>query len=125
VKVILGGNQLIDCPTLLSYRGASVLRVLFSPFRLELRVPADLPGAPNPELLQHVTTDRSDAIFSPGDYAVAIATLLDPATEAAHLRLDLRPLGINIFDDPGGLHVGNNVFVGNVIEGAAVAINLA
>lgn len=90
-----------------------------------LRVPADLPGAPNPELLQHVTTDRSDAIFSPGDYAVAIATLLDPATEAAHLRLDLRPLGIDTFDDPGGLHVGNNVFVGNVIEGAAVAINLA
>jgi hypothetical protein len=122
VRVILGGNNLIDCPTLLAYRGAPVLRVLFNPFHLELNVPEDVPGPP-PAVLRHVSTERSDAIFAGGDQAVAIATLLDP--ETAHLHLDLRPLGINIYDDLSGLHVGNNLFSGNVVQGAAVAINLA
>jgi hypothetical protein len=124
VRVVLGGNNLINCPTLLAYRGAPLLRVLFNPFRLELNVPPDLPGAPNPVALRHVTTERSDAVFAGGDQAVAIATLLDPASDSAHLHLDLRPLGINIYDDLTGLHVGNNLFAGNVVEGAAVAINL-
>ena len=125
MRVILGGNRFIDCPTLLAFRGAPILRVLFNPLRIELNVPPDLPGAPHAAVLRHVTTERSDAIFSPGDYAIAIATLLDAATETAHVVLDLRPIAINIYVDPGGLHIGDNVFGGNVIEGAAVAINLA
>jgi hypothetical protein len=102
-----------------------MLRVLFHPILVEINLPPDLPNAPIPLELRHVTTERSDAVFTGGDQAVAIATLLDPPTDSAHLHLDLWPLGINIYDDLSGLHVGNNLFSGNVVERAAVAINLA
>jgi len=125
VRVILGGNLFVNCPTLIAYRGVPTLRVMLNPLRIDLNIPPNLPGAPNPAILRHVLTDRSEAIFGPGDYAIATATLLDPPTETVHLGLDLRPIGINIYVDPAGLHVGNNVFAANVVEGAAVAINLA
>lgn len=125
MRVILGGNHFIDCPTLIAHRGEPLLRVLFNPLRIDLNLPADLPNAPSPTLLRHVLTDGSETIFSPGENAIAIATLLDPATETAHLFLDLRYIGMNIFVDPGGLHIGTNVFTANAVQGAEVAINLA
>lgn len=51
-----------------------------------------------------------------------MATLIDADT--VNLALDLRPIGMNIVADLRGLHIGSNLFVGNVIEGAAVGINL-
>jgi len=75
--------------------------------------------------LRHVTTERSDAVFTSVNHAVAIATVLDSKTNTVHLRLDLRPIGINIYDDVSGLHVGTNLFSGNVVKGAGTAINLA
>jgi hypothetical protein len=125
VKVILGGNHFIDCPILLAYKGTPMLRVLFHPLRVELNLPPDLPAAPHPPVVRHVTTERSDAIFSAGDHAIAIATLLDPATDTAHLLLDLRPVGLNIYDDLAGLHIGDNLITRNEVQGAGIAINLA
>ncbi|MBI4269165.1 MAG: hypothetical protein HY615_02445 [Candidatus Rokubacteria bacterium] len=52
-----------------------------------------------------------------------MATLFDAGT--VHLKLDLRPLGITIYDDADGLHIGQNVFSGNVVDRSAVAISLA
>lgn len=124
MTVILGGNQFIDCQNILSYRGQAVLRVLVNPLRVEINAPADIPGAPNPVVLRNVQSERSFGVFTTGDRAVALATLLDPEREIVHLTLDLRPLGMNIYDDPQGLHVGNNLFSMNVIEGAATAISL-
>ena len=40
------------------------------------------------------------------------------------LRLDLRLIGINVFDDAEGLHIGGNSFRGNRISNAATAISL-
>jgi hypothetical protein len=117
VKVILGSNEFIDCPTLLAYKGKPVLRVTVNPLRVAFDPP---PGVPSVEL-RHVTTDRSDAIIS-GEQAIAIATLVDANT--VHLAVDLRPIGMNIVADAGGIRIGNSLFVGNVIDGMAVGINL-
>jgi len=65
---------------------------------------------------------QSYAVFWEREHALAIATLLDAQT--AHLRIDLRPLGINVYDDADGLHIGKNTFAGNAVSRAAVAINL-
>lgn len=127
MKVTLGGNVLIDCPTLLAFKGQPIVRVTTNPFDLELKLPDDLPGPRDQALPQKVRTEHSDAvvILGPGDHAVAIAILLSPSTQEVYLRLDLRPVGINIFDDQAGLHVGSNLFVGNTVERSEVAINLA
>jgi hypothetical protein len=124
LRVILGGNQFIDCHILMSIRGTPLLRVSFNPLHVELTIPDDLPRPSSQLELKHVTTERSDAVFASDNHAVAVATLLDPETSTAHLLLDLRPIGINIFDDVSGLHIGTNLFSGNVVKGAGVAINL-
>ena len=123
--MILGGNEFIDCHSLVSIRGTPLLRVSLSPLRIELTIPPDLPKPPTQLELRHVTTERSDAVFTSVNHAVAIATVLDSKTNTVHLRLDLRPIGINIYDDVSGLHVGTNLFSGNVVKGAGTAINLA
>jgi len=126
VRVTLGGNVLIDCSTLLAFKGQPVVRVTTNPFDLQLNIPDDLPGQRNQALPEKVRTEHSDAVafLTSGNYAVAIAVLLSPLTQSVYLRLDLRPLGINIFDDQAGLHVGSNVLVGNIVERSEVAISL-
>lgn len=99
--------------------------------RLEIATPKDLPsgrsvrvdetGATPVEHVKVVATTTTFAVFWDED-ALALATLLKPGT--VHLKLDLRPLGINIYDDPLGLHIGQNTFSGNQISHSAVAINL-
>jgi hypothetical protein len=68
-----------------------------------------------------VASEKSVAIFW-DDAPLAIATLLDPDTVS--LRLDLRLIGINLFDDALGLHVGNNVFARNNVVGCETALAL-
>lgn len=124
MTVILGGNRFIDCQNILSYKGQPVLRVRTSPLHVEINPPPDIPGVPNPVVLRNVQSERSFGVFTTGDRAVALATLLDPEKQIVHLTLDLRPLGMNIYDDPQGLHVGSNLFSMNVVDRAATAINL-
>ena len=132
MTVILGGNRVVDCPTILAYEGTPVLRVVLGPLRIEFQTPSKLrigrpivvdeAGVHPPDAAATVVTDRSFSVFS-GDHAILIATLLDADT--VHLKLDLRPVGMNIFDDVAGFHVGQNVFSGNEVRNCAVAINLA
>ena len=100
-----------------------MLNVEVSPVRIELEIPRDATAKAELPELKEVSHEGYSGVFTKEDQAVAIATLLAPDT--VHLKLDLRPLGINIYDDPSGLHVGRNLFSGNVVEGAAAAINLA
>jgi hypothetical protein len=123
LKVILGTNYFIDCASILSHKGRSVLSVEANPVRIELEIPPDAAAKTDKPEIKEVSREGYSGVFTKEDQAVAIATLLTP--DVIHLKLDLRPLGMNIFDDPSGLHVGRNVFSGNVIEGAAAAINLA
>jgi hypothetical protein len=117
VKVILGSNEFIDCPTLVAYKGKPVLRVTLNPLRVSLDPPSDLPNVE----LRHVTTERSDAVIA-GNQAIAIGTLID--NDTVHLALDLRPIGMNIVAGATGIRVGKDFYSGNVIERMAVGINL-
>jgi hypothetical protein len=51
-----------------------------------------------------------------------IATLLDETTVS--LRVDLRLIGISLFDDALGLDVGHNPFAGSEITNASTAVAL-
>jgi len=81
----------------------------------------DQKGRSPEDRVRIVATPQSFAVFWENE-ALAVATLLD--AETAHLKLDLRTLGINIYDDPDGLHIGQNIFSENVVSHSAAAINL-
>jgi hypothetical protein len=131
-EVVLGANRFVECGSLLAYKGKCVLGVDFDPLGVRLVTPRDLPSqlwvhvdrdVVRPEdAVRIVKTASSFAVFWK-EYALALATLLSP--EVAHLKLDLRPIGMRVYDDVDGLHIGNNRFSGNVITRAAAAINLA
>jgi hypothetical protein len=129
--VLLGRNRFEECNSILAHKGIPILTVRVDPLRLEIATPKDLPSgrsvrvdetdATPVEHVKVVATATTFAVFWDED-ALALATLLEPGT--VHLKLDLRPLGINIYDDPLGLHIGQNIFSGNHISHSAVAINL-
>jgi hypothetical protein len=130
--VLLDGNRFIDCQSILGYQGRPMLQVSARPLRIELVTPENLPSGLRVRVSQRecdpsndvrvVATDKSFAIFW-REYAVAIAILVE--TDTVHLKLDLRPLGINIYDDFEALHIGSNAFSRNEVRNAATAINLA
>lgn len=132
MKVILGGNSFIDCQTLLAYQGRTIVRVLLDPIRVALNTPNDVAK------VRHLIVDEKSDVhpadaghavagdrcfaFIANDVAVIVAILVNQ--ETVHLRLELRPFGMNIYDDVNGLHIGGNAFRGNEIRNAATAINL-
>lgn len=131
ITVVLGQNRFIDCQSLLAYKGFSILRVAADPVRVELATPDGQSTRPNVRVNQSEANpaDQVRVIQSPVSFAIfmnwralAVATLLEPGV--VHLSLDLRPVGINIYDDVSGLHIGGNTFVGNVVSHSAVGINL-
>ena len=128
--VLLGRNRFVECESILAYKGTPILKVGFDPLRLELATPEGVPsravrvdqkGRSPEDRVRIVATPQSFAVFWENE-ALAVATLLD--AETAHLKLDLRTLGINIYDDPDGLHIGQNIFSENVVSHSAAAINL-
>lgn len=132
MKVILGGNSFIDCQTLVAYQEQAILRVLLDPVRVALNTPTDVPT------VRHLVVDEKSAIypadagrvvagdlcfaFIANDVTIVVAILAEQ--ETVHLRLELRPFGMNIYDDVNGLHIGGNAFRGNEIRNAAIGINL-
>ena len=131
--VAIGSNHFVDCQTLIAVRQHALLRVATAPLRLSLTTPPDLPNGRGVQVVDNqiepdshadvrvVASDTSVAVFW-GEAPLAIATLLDETTVS--LRVDLRPIGIGLFDDALGLHVGRNVFTGNQITNASTAVAL-
>ncbi|MGH7434304.1 MAG: hypothetical protein ACRENE_01355 [Polyangiaceae bacterium] len=131
--VLFGSNRFVDCSTLIASGGQAVLRVLTGPLRVTLATPPNLPsgrtvkvsdnvrGAESSPKVQVVKSDTAVAIFwdqSP----LVIATQLEP--DVVSLRADLRSVGINIFDDAAGLHVGGMQFRNSGVVNASVAFQL-
>lgn len=78
--------------------------------------------APGQHDVRVVPTDRSvTVLFRSFPILIAVA---DQADEVV-LRLDLRPIGINVFDDAAGFHVGGNLLSRNRVSNSATAISLA
>ncbi len=132
--VVVGSNTFAGWETLIGLRGQPLVAIGRDPLRVTLCTPAGLPsgrivrvienqlgGDSSPDV--HVTqTDKSVAIFW-GAMPLLIATVVDDSTIS--LRLDLRPVGINVFDDGGILHIAGNQFARNSFRGTGTAIGLA
>ncbi len=118
--VILGSNRFVDCTNLIGFKSGPLLQIRSSPPEVILNIPLSLVVDDEPQ--QVVRSDTSFSIFK-GDMALAIATQIKE--DVVHLKLDLRPIGINVYDDVAGLHVGHNVFSNNQLERIATAINLS
>ncbi len=133
-SVILGTNRFTNCRTLIAARDLPLLQVELDPLRVSLRIPAGHPsgiyfeivenedrgGGPHPEL-RVVQSPVSVAIFF-REMLLLSATLMEEGT--AHLKVDLRPVGILIFDDHEGLHVGSNLLVRASFTNCMTAISL-
>jgi hypothetical protein len=135
-QILLGSNAFVDCHTLVSLHARPMLRVEGGPLRVSLALPA---GAPSGiefdvfenkimnahgvarEKLRVVAQETSVAVFW-GDMALVIAVVIDATS--THLRVDLRPVGVSLYDDAAGLHVGKNTFSGNKMMHCATAIAL-
>jgi hypothetical protein len=135
-SVIIGTNKLINCRTLIGVKDQPLLQVEFLPLRVSLVPPRNLPSGISFEIIDNITKGmegraNQDLRIVAGETNVSIlwkdflllsATLLDK--ETAHLKLDLRPIGIKIFDDPEGLHVGSNLLANGSILNCMTAISL-
>jgi hypothetical protein len=131
--VAVGSNHFVDCQTIVAVGQHALLQVVASPLRVTLRTPPDLPQgravqvvdnaiAPNAsKSLRVISSDTSVAVFWE-ETPLVIATLIEAAVVS--VRVDLRSIGINLFDDTDGLHVGSNRLTGNQISCASVAITL-
>jgi hypothetical protein len=131
--VVLGSNRFVDCGALVAFRNqGSGLRVETAPLRVTLATPTDLPSgrainvvrneqSPESPHVKIVKSETSVAIFW-DDAPLVIATQLD--AETVNLRADLRPIGINIYDDATGLHIGGMHLSQNAFRGASVAFQL-
>jgi hypothetical protein len=130
ITVELGSNKFIDCGAILALGATPVLALKLNPLRVTLRVPADDGGQvaliDDGKVVtgQGVTTvvdERSFSVFVADQLVLAALVRIE---QVVHLKVDLRPLGLVIYDDIEGLHIGTNVFSGNVISEANVAIAL-
>ena len=135
-SVIIGTNRIANCQILISVRGSPLLQVSHSPLQVSLNLPRDLPSRIFFEIVDNELKRKSPAsIPEPrivkGEKNVSIfwddvlllsATLVDQ--ETVHLKIDLRRLGILIYDDHEGLHVGKNIMAYNSFLNCMTAISL-
>src|SRR5262249_1005538 len=100
--------------------------------RIRLSSPSDLPsgrvanvsddGSSPANHVRVVASPTSFAIFWDED-GLAIATKLSDDT--IHLKVDLRAIGMDVYDDATGLHIGPMMVSSNTFAKAATAINLS
>ncbi len=130
--ILLGSNKFTNCRTLIGIKDQAVLQVSTSPLRVSLKIPREVSSRSAVEIVENrereappnlriVSHDESSA-FLLDEYSLILATLLDEGT--AHLKVDLRPLGLVIYDDLDGLHIGKNVLARNAFTDCATAIAL-
>ena len=131
--VVLGGNEFVDCENILAAGGEPLLSIRTAPLSVTFRTPkvwSQSPAVtivanevtPPPQDGVHVVRDATSVSVVLRGFPMLVA--IGEGKDRVLLRLDLRPLGINVFDDAEGLHLGSNTFRGNRISNAATAISL-
>lgn len=139
--VVWGGNRLIDCVALLSWKDRTVLRISTSPVRVDFFVPPGVSGdaqpleivenqlvAPNPRPTEIEITSSRDAVAVLWN-RLPIVTAQDIGIDGSGhpmvlLQTDLRPMGMNIFDDAAGIHVGEGLLARTAFSRCSTAIFL-
>lgn len=137
MTVFWGGNRMIDCVALLSLGEQLVLAVTGPPIKIDL-------AASRPQFSVDVNIRQNKdvggqsgflrIIPSPDREGPNAITMLrdDRLVLFAHaasadeivLHVDLRPIGMNVFDDANGIHVGDSTLAGNTFQGVSTAITL-
>jgi hypothetical protein len=135
--ILIGSNRFTECASIISYMNLPLLQILSDPLRATLRIPPDRgtppaltieenrivsPSAdPTPQELK-VNSDRNSLTVLYKDVPLLLATMVDRETIVVHV--DLRPVGLNIYDDAGGLHIGTNALQRNSFSRCNSAISL-
>jgi hypothetical protein len=132
-SILMGLNRFENCRTLIAWGEHPVLKaeaglssLQFDTTGLGARIrPVRIEGqnvTVGKEDFHLVTSDSGTVLFG-GDQAILFATQIDEHT--IHIKLDLRPLGLNIYDDVTGLHIGGNTMAKNAFANCQVGIRLA
>lgn len=138
-QVILGGNGFRDCPTIIAFGGQPLLSVVPNSGEIELRVPARPPsGAASPLTITGARASGSDpgllrqiVVRSHDDevrvfFQHALLLVVSRLSETdTHVHLDLRPLGVRVFSDAEGLHVGMNDISNLAFQAESPAISVS
>ena len=133
-SVLMGLNRFENCQTLIAWGEHPVLKAEagLSSLQLDTSVMGEkilavrVKGkslAVGKQVFSLIASDVGTTVLFGGNQAILVATQIDEHT--LHIKLDLRPLGLNIFDDVAGLHVGRNVMASNSFNGCKVGIRLA
>jgi hypothetical protein len=132
MTVVLGGNEFIDCENILSAKGEPLLSVRSAPLSVTIRTPDRWPPAQTLTVIANEVLPGQDGVRVVRDSASVCVVFHDfpmlfavsETPDRVLLRLDLRSIGIDVFDDAGGLHVAGNFFRGNRVSNGATAISL-
>lgn len=135
-EVLLGGNAFRDCDTLISVARIPVLKVRGDPLHIELAVPILEPEAGgrlkfhmiNRKIEGDPVVVRQSAIHGHDDelrlfhghHLLLTASAL--SRETIHVHLDLRPLGLRVYSDAEGLHVGQHTVFNLAFQSESPAI---
>jgi hypothetical protein len=132
--VELASNRFENCSVLIAVQQNPLLRIETEPLRVSLTTPPG--GLPSGRCVAvvdnemkaesagnvHVVASQTSVTVFWDTVPMVIATLLNPSTVS--VRIDLRPLGINVFDDTRSLHVAASMLSGNQFSGSPTAIGL-
>ncbi len=130
--VLMGTNSFVDVETLIGLRNRPLLQVAPSPLRVTLKCPADVPKVKPIEIEENVVKGEASGIrvITRSDVVLVylnhnlLVTAAQIDDETIHMKVDLRAIGINIYDDANGLHIAGNCFSQNTVNSAGTAINL-
>lgn len=140
--VLWGGNRMVDCVALLSWQDRAVMTVASRPVRVDFSVPPSLgvdapsfeivanqvvsPARPPKELAIRESPDAVAILWT----ELALVTAQEIGTDEATgtpivlLHADLRLLGMNVFDDAAGIHVGGALVARTSFSRCSTAITL-
>lgn len=138
-EIIVGGNGFRDCQTIIAFGGQSLLGVSGKSGDVELRVPMrnadpsgvglvidghEISGADpilEGQLFLRSHDDEVRVFFQHA--LLLVVSKLSPTT--THVHLDLRPLGVRVFSDAEGLHVGPHTFFNLAFQAESPAISVS
>lgn len=138
VAIVVGSNRFIDCQNVIVAGGAPVLRVAAPPLQISLGMPPrtpiqffvvdnreeQLPDSNSAGRLAIVAEREAFDAFWEKKRILGARLIEEAGTFIIHLHLDLRPVGINIYNDLDTLFVGSIRLSGNVFERASAGIVL-
>jgi hypothetical protein len=127
---IVGTNRFEDCEILIAHKAVPVLRIDITDGVpcVDLRMPE---GAGKLVIERNaVRAGSAEVVASLRSATVTSAELMllhvvVKAGGEALVHLDLRSLGVAIYTDASGLHIGSNVLSRNRVKGARIAIGLS